>query len=137
MGQHLLPANKRVKGLTHTAKTISQEMLNSIFPASERNIVSQERSFAVHKRMAFLRMRKKTILSSSSWFCKLFYYLPKNNNNKIVTTVFLKNRFSLRARRVHVRFVRVLGRGKRVFKESVRLIARFYSRSEYEKPFEY
>ena len=32
-----------------------------------------------------------------------------------------------------MRFVRVLGRGKRVFKDSVRLIARFYSRSEYDK----
>ena len=49
--------------------------------------------------------------------------------------------FSLRARRVNVRFLflfflRVLGRGKRIFKDSVRLIARFYSRSEYDKPFE-
>ena len=43
---------------------------------------------------------------------------------------------SLRARRVHVRFIRVLGGGKRVFKDSVRLIARFYSRSEYDKPLE-
>ena len=43
---------------------------------------------------------------------------------------------SLRAKRVNVRFVRVLGRGKRIFKDSVRLIARFYSRSEYDKPFE-
>ena len=33
-----------------------------------------------------------------------------------------------------MRFVRVLGRGKRVFKDSVRLIARFYSRSEYDEP---
>ena len=41
---------------------------------------------------------------------------------------------NLRARRVKVRFIRVLGRGKRVFKDSVRLIARFYSRSEYDKP---
>ena len=41
-----------------------------------------------------------------------------------------------RARRVNVRFVRVLGRGKRIFKDSVRLIARFYSRSEYDKPLE-
>ena len=32
---------------------------------------------------------------------------------------------SLRARRVNVRFVRVLGRGKHIFKHSVRLIARF------------
>ena len=38
---------------------------------------------------------------------------------------------SLRAGRVNVRFVRVLGRGKRIFKDSVRLISRFYSRSEY------
>ena len=37
---------------------------------------------------------------------------------------------SLRARRVNVRFVRVLGRGKHIFKDSVRLIARSYSRSE-------
>ena len=44
--------------------------------------------------------------------------------------------YSLRARRVNVRFVRVLGRGKRVFKDSVRLIARFYSGSEYDKPLE-
>ena len=33
-------------------------------------------------------------------------------------------------------FLRVLRRGKRVFKDSVRLSARFYSRSEYDKPFE-
>ena len=44
---------------------------------------------------------------------------------------------SLRARRVNVRLLRVLGRGKRVFKDSVLLIARFYSRSEYDiKPLE-
>ena len=36
---------------------------------------------------------------------------------------------NLRARRVNVRFVRVLGRGKRVFEDSVPLIARFYSQS--------
>ena len=45
--------------------------------------------------------------------------------------------YSLRARRVNVRFVRILGRGKRIFKGPVRLIVRFYSRSEYDKPFEY
>ena len=33
-------------------------------------------------------------------------------------------------------FLRALRRGKRVFKDSVRLSARFYSRSEYDKPFE-
>ena len=37
----------------------------------------------------------------------------------------------LRTRRVNVRFVRVVERGKHMFKDSVRLIARFYSRSEY------
>ena len=42
----------------------------------------------------------------------------------------------LRARRVHMRFVRVVGRGKRVFKDSVRLIARVYSRFEHDKPLE-
>ena len=47
-----------------------------------------------------------------------------------------KSPSSLRARRVNVHCVRVLGRGKRVFKDSVRLIARFYSRSEYDKPLE-
>ena len=43
---------------------------------------------------------------------------------------------SPRVRRVNVRFLRVLGRGKRIFKDWVRLIARFYSRSEYDKPLE-
>ena len=42
---------------------------------------------------------------------------------------------SLRAGLVNVRFVRVLGHGKHIFKDSVRLIAHFYSRSEYDKPF--
>ena len=43
---------------------------------------------------------------------------------------------SLLARRANVRFLRVLGRGKRIFKDSVRLMARFYSQSEYAKPLE-
>ena len=43
---------------------------------------------------------------------------------------------SLCTRRVNVRLIRVLGRGKRIFKDSVRLIARFYSGSEYDKPLE-
>ena len=38
--------------------------------------------------------------------------------------------------RLIARFVRVLGRGKHIFKDSVRLIARFYSRSEYDKSLE-
>ena len=44
---------------------------------------------------------------------------------------FKAHSMSLRTRRVNVRFVRVLERGKRIFKDSVRLIARLYSRSEY------
>ena len=44
--------------------------------------------------------------------------------------------FSLRATRVNVRVLRVLGRGKRILKDSVRLIARFYGRPEYDKPLE-
>ena len=43
---------------------------------------------------------------------------------------------SMRATRVYVRLLRVLRRGKRIFKDSVRLIARFYGQSEYDKPLE-
>ena len=50
--------------------------------------------------------------------------------------LFLKKKISLRARHVNMRFLRILGHGECVFKDSVRLIARFYSRSEYDKPLE-
>ena len=46
-------------------------------------------------------------------------------------TLLSSSYFSLCARRVHARFLRVLGRGKRM--DSVCLIARFYSRPKYDK----
>ena len=43
---------------------------------------------------------------------------------------------SLCTRRAIMCFVPILGCGKHIFKDWVRLIAHFYSQSEYDKPFE-
>ena len=66
-----------------------------------------------------LAVQGEKVLSLSSLFSKHSSYLSS---------------LRLRARRINVRFlVRGLGRGKRISKDSVRLIARFYSRSEFDK----
>ena len=53
----------------------------------------------------------------------------RDYNRLVIYTFFSHVLHSLRARHVKVRFVHVLGRGKRILKDSVLLIARFYSRS--------
>ena len=74
-------------------------------------------------------MSRNVILKAQSKHSELFSY-PGDVWNETKPLWF----YSLRARRVDVRFLRVLGRGKRIFKDSVRLIAHYYSQSKYDKP---
>ena len=54
-------------------------------------------------------------------------WLYKNTTN-------IWSSYSLRTRCVNMRILRILGRGQHILKDSVRLIARFYSQSVYYKP---
>ena len=57
-------------------------------------------------------------------------HLKRSGRTSDVTSKYLRLVLHLRARRVTCVFLRVLGRSKRSFKDSVRLTARFYSRSK-------